>query len=159
MIPGGAQRFGDRSARRTSSGVVAGDVDRVVFRANADSLATAEAKPKSKCGPGSGKYGIEPKRLSIRLETEEAVGERLPQSAHRGEVQSDRGRAGEVVQVEASGDPEQLERPFGLSAAGVERRGDRRGERAAVRRAGFVELKARRERSGDHLIGYEVVEP
>ena len=68
--------------------------------------------------PRSRKAGVDLERTCPGAQAEKSVGEGLPDSAHRRQMQATGSRAGEVVEVEASGNTEQLECSLGAARPG-----------------------------------------
>ena len=71
---------------------------------------------------------------------------------------SPRRRSGEVVEVDARGDPQRRDRIVEPAGAGEQRRVNAGRERAAVRGARLVVVEVRGQRSRRDLVGHEVVE-
>ena len=135
-----ATGLGGRPAMRTRSGWVQLTVT-VSCSARTPMRLTSEPEPERERLPGAGQARIDVEELAPGAQTEEAVGEGLPHATHRGQVEAAGGGAGEVVEVEPGGEPEQLQRPFRPAGTGEERGVDRRRERAAVGGARFVERR------------------
>ena len=76
--------------------------------------------------PLAGQPRVDVQHVAAGTEPAEPVGQCLPQPAHRGEMQTTGGGAGEIVEVEPGGDAERHERAIGLAGAseqgGVDRR-------------------------------------
>ena len=128
VAPGGSHRCGARLATCTRSGASQVISDPVVLGAHANAVVhgsgTADrerATPRAGCGSTA-------RVLPFGAQAEEPVGEGLPHPAHRREVQSPGGGAGQVVEVEAGGHAEQLERPLGLARHGPAARREMAGE-------------------------------
>ena len=77
---------------------------------------TAEAEPELEGLPGARQARVDVEQPAPGAKTEEAVRERLPHTAHGGEVEAAGGGAGEVVEVEPGGEAEQLEGRSGWRA-------------------------------------------
>ena len=69
----------------------------------------------------------------------EPVRQRLPEPAHRGEVKTAGGGAGEIVEVESGGHAKRHECTIWLAGASEQGGVNRRRQRAAVRRSWLVE--------------------
>src|SRR5581483_2632448 len=108
--------------------------------------APREAQAHLQAAPRRRQARVEPERRARRAGAEETVDERLPDAAHAGEVEACGRRLREVVEVDAGGEAQRLERLPLHARPGEERGVDRRRERAAVRRARLVEAQVRLER-------------
>lgn len=86
-----------------------------------------EADAKLERVPPGRKPRIDRQRIAGRPEPEKPPRERLPDAAHRGEMEPGRGRAGEVVEIDPAGEPQQLE-SFGKPPCAGEQRGVHAGE-------------------------------
>ena len=108
-------------------------------------LPSAEAKRELERIPFRRQPRIDEQRLAARSDAPEPERERLPQPAHRCQVQATGAAAGQIVEVEPGRDVQRVERRPVASGSGEQARVDRRRQRAAVRGAGLVEVEVRDE--------------
>ena len=75
----------------------------------------------SSAGPAAREARIDPKGIAGRTQAGEAERERLPDAAHRREVQPAGGRLGDVVEVDPGGEAKRVARLIEAAGAGEQR--------------------------------------
>jgi hypothetical protein len=101
---------------------------------------------------------INTQRIAAGPDPAEPEDERLPQPAHRRQMQTAGGGAGQIVEVDPSSDPEGFERRPVSAGSGEDACVDGGRERAAVRGSRLVEVEVRDERPRRHLVRQKVME-
>src|SRR5687767_8486857 len=93
---------------------------------------TAEVQPKRQSVPDTGELRVDLEHRSLRSQTGESVCQRLPEAAHRRQVNASGGCSGEVGAVDVRGEAEGFEGLIRPPGSGEQRGVDRGGEGAAV---------------------------
>ena len=108
--------------------------------------------------PGRRQAWIDQQGVAGRADPGETLDERLPDAAHRRQVESAGGRPGPVVKVETGSQPQHRDRLLQPPGTRQERGMDARRERAAVGRPRLVEVEVRAERPGRRGAREQVME-
>ena len=87
---------------------------------------SGEPKPEGERVPCTGQVRPDGQAALLGGHAQEPERKGLPHPSHGGQVQTVHGRAGDVVEVESGGQPEQCECPLRLAGPGQQRRGDGR---------------------------------